>query len=116
MTRGRLVLVGASAVAIGVLVWWVSRTVRREPAARDAPGGQGAISGADTGVWRALEPEPGQKPDPVGTIRLEGQVIDEAEAPVAGATVVLAANPDRIVISEADGSFAIEGLLARVYR
>ncbi|HUH00726.1 MAG TPA: sigma-70 family RNA polymerase sigma factor [Kofleriaceae bacterium] len=54
--------------------------------------------------------------DPVGTIRLEGQVIDESEAPVPRAIVAIDTNPPRIITAEEDGSFAIDRLIARTYR
>jgi RNA polymerase sigma factor (sigma-70 family) len=54
--------------------------------------------------------------DPRGPLRLEGQVIDDAERPVAGARVAIDANPPIVVTSEGDGSFVFEGLIAREYR
>ncbi|MEO8700671.1 MAG: sigma-70 family RNA polymerase sigma factor [Kofleriaceae bacterium] len=54
--------------------------------------------------------------DPKGALRLEGQVIDEHDAPVGGAHVAIDANPPIIVDSETDGSFTIEGLIPRDYR
>lgn len=54
--------------------------------------------------------------DPKGTLRLEGQVIDEHDAPVAHAMVAIDANPPKVVYSEADGGFVFEGLLRRDYR
>lgn len=53
--------------------------------------------------------------DPTGTIRLEGQVIDAKDQPVGGARVAIDSNPPKTVVSEADGSFALEGLIARDY-
>lgn len=53
--------------------------------------------------------------DPRGDLRLEGQVIDSASKGVAGATVIVNSAPPRIVKSEDDGSFAIDGLIARPY-
>ena len=53
--------------------------------------------------------------DVAGTIRLEGQVIDADEKPVAGATIAIDTRPSRTVTSEADGSFVIEQLTARGY-
>ncbi|MFT3696925.1 MAG: carboxypeptidase regulatory-like domain-containing protein [Kofleriaceae bacterium] len=53
--------------------------------------------------------------DPTGTVRLEGQVIDEQDQPVAGASVGIDANPPKLVTSDASGNFVIEGLLARDY-
>ena len=54
--------------------------------------------------------------DPKGTLRLEGQVVDEKDAPVAGATVAIDANPPITVQSDTSGSFTFEGLIARDYR
>lgn len=53
--------------------------------------------------------------DPQGTLRLEGQVIDEHDAPVAGALVAIDSNPPRVVETEGDGSFAFDGLIPRDY-
>ncbi|MEO8553235.1 MAG: carboxypeptidase-like regulatory domain-containing protein, partial [Kofleriaceae bacterium] len=60
-------------------------------------------------------PEPAHDDDPVGTLRLEGQVIDEHEQPVAGAEVGIDANPPKVVKSDASGSFVFDGLIARGY-
>ncbi len=54
--------------------------------------------------------------DPKGALRLEGQVIDEHDAPVAHATVAIDANPPKVVETESDGGFVFEGLLRRDYR
>ncbi len=54
--------------------------------------------------------------DPVGTLRIEGQVITAQQDPVGGATVVLSSNPPRTATTEADGSFAFDKLVARPYR
>ena len=54
--------------------------------------------------------------DPRGTLRLEGQVIDERDQPVGGAAVAIDANPPLVVETEADGSFVFEGLISRDYR
>ena len=53
--------------------------------------------------------------DPAGTLRLEGQVVDSDERPVAGAAVLLASNPRRQARSEADGSFSFDKLVGRSY-
>jgi uncharacterized GH25 family protein len=53
--------------------------------------------------------------DPRGALRLEGQVLDGDERPVAGATVVLASNPPRTATTEADGGFAFDALVGRPY-
>jgi uncharacterized GH25 family protein len=54
--------------------------------------------------------------DPRGTLRLEGQVIDEQNAPVAHAMVAIDANPAIVVETESDGGFVFEGLIPRDYR
>ena len=53
--------------------------------------------------------------DPVGDLRLEGQVIDAESRPVADALITVSTNPLRKVRSEADGSFFFDGLLPRRY-
>jgi RNA polymerase sigma factor (sigma-70 family) len=54
--------------------------------------------------------------DPKGTLRLEGQVIDEHDAPVARAMVAIDSNPPMVVETETDGGFVFEGLIRRDYR
>ncbi|MCP4448019.1 MAG: carboxypeptidase regulatory-like domain-containing protein [Myxococcales bacterium] len=53
--------------------------------------------------------------DPIGDIRLEGQVIDEDGNGVPGATVILGSAPRKYATSEEDGSFAFESLVGRRY-
>jgi len=53
--------------------------------------------------------------DPRGPLRLEGQVIDAEDKPVAGATIVLSSNPPRSATSGEDGSFAFDELVGRPY-
>jgi protocatechuate 3,4-dioxygenase beta subunit len=53
--------------------------------------------------------------DPKGSLRLEGQVVDAADKPVASARVAIDSVPPREVVTEADGAFAFEGLLPRDY-
>lgn len=78
---------------------------------RSAPPAEAAAPAASPRELPALHDR-----DPKGTIRLEGQVIDEHDAPVAGATVAIDANPPIVVKTEADGGFVFEGLLRRDYR
>ncbi len=54
--------------------------------------------------------------DPIGTFRLEGQVIDDKDQPVAGARVAIDANPPKLAVTEADGAFVFEKLIARDYQ
>jgi uncharacterized GH25 family protein len=53
--------------------------------------------------------------DPRGDLRLEGQVVDTDDHPVAGALVVLSSNPPRTATTEADGAFAFDALVGRQY-
>ena len=54
--------------------------------------------------------------EPRGTLRLEGQVLDEKEQPVPNATIAIDAHPPRVVTAGDDGSFALDGLIGRPYR
>lgn len=54
--------------------------------------------------------------DPVGNLRLEGQVIDGDDHPVGGARVTIDALPAQTVTTEQDGTFVFEHLLERRYR
>ncbi len=58
---------------------------------------------------------PQRAADPAGTVRLEGQVIDGDEAPVPDAVVTISSSPPRVVKTEGDGSFVVEGLLPMQY-
>ncbi|HUH04557.1 MAG TPA: carboxypeptidase-like regulatory domain-containing protein [Kofleriaceae bacterium] len=53
--------------------------------------------------------------DPIGSLRLEGVVLDDADDPVAGAMVYLDARPPRTTTSGADGSFGFDALVGRRY-
>jgi RNA polymerase sigma-70 factor (ECF subfamily) len=54
--------------------------------------------------------------DPKGALRLEGQVNDEHDAPVAHARVAINSNPPLEVETTSDGTFVFEGLIRRDYR
>jgi uncharacterized GH25 family protein len=119
MNRNRLVAaVAAIAVATGGW-WWRHRRARPEPAAIAATGSAATdpthrdrpARNGDIGVSVRVMIDD----DPQGSLRLEGQVIDADEHGVAGATVVITANPPRIAITEADGGFVFEGLVGRPY-
>ena len=53
--------------------------------------------------------------DPKGSLRLEGQVVDENDAPVAAVTVTISSNPPRSTETEQDGGFAFDALVGRPY-
>jgi hypothetical protein len=115
MMRTKGLLVAAALAGAAGVVWLRGRgdgaaaeavAVPAEPTAR-APAMQGGAS--------AGEPELHVDDDPAGALRLEGQVIDAGERPIAGARVTVSSAPPRTVESEADGSFHFEGLLPRAY-
>jgi hypothetical protein len=87
-------------------------------AARTAahPGGAGARPSSSGQPLREAGLGAIQDDDPVGSLRLEGQVIDEEEAPVAGARVAIDSRPPRVVETDRDGSFAFDRLIGRTYR
>jgi protocatechuate 3,4-dioxygenase beta subunit len=53
--------------------------------------------------------------DPLGELRLEGQVVDEDGNAIVDAIVAIDSNPTKRVTSGANGFFAIEGLVVRRY-
>lgn len=118
MKRALLLTVGAILVVVAVLVW---RNHKGEPAVADGGSSKRRELPAG-GVERPPQPnEPiANLPtladdDPVGTLRLEGSVLDANNKPVGGATVVLGATPPRTATTESDGSFAFENLVGRPY-
>jgi protocatechuate 3,4-dioxygenase beta subunit len=54
--------------------------------------------------------------DPEGTLRLEGQVINDTDDPVAGARVTIGSNPPRTAVTGQDGAFYFDKLLGRPYQ
>ncbi|MBK9071240.1 MAG: carboxypeptidase regulatory-like domain-containing protein [Myxococcales bacterium] len=87
-----------------------TRSSSTQPAASKKRGSGGPVGGA-TSTGLQYEPV-----DPIGTLRLEGRVIDAKEAPVPGIEVALSGFPRRTAITEDDGSFVFEGLIAQLYR
>jgi len=81
------------------------------PPAQKPPAPAPATAAATTRALPAVHDD-----DPKGSLRLEGQVIDDHDAPVAGAMVAIDTNPARVVTTEADGAFVFEGLIRRDYR
>lgn len=65
---------------------------------------------------RAVLPEPRRQAEPEGTLRLEGQVLDGGDLPVADARVAIDTEPQRITRSGRDGSFHFDRLIGRRYR
>lgn len=117
----KLLPIGALAIAAAAAVWFF--VLRDRGGAAKAPPPEHSGS--------AVLPKPAERPqrdgnvdvaqrvlvddDPRGELRLEGQVIDETEAPVGGVTVVMSSNPPRQTTTEADGGFAFDALVGRPY-
>lgn len=115
-SRGRRAWI-IGVVGIGALlalgVWWMGR------------GSSARAKGEEADPHRAAEqrqratPEDVDTPDvrepdePIGALRLEGQVLDEAGAPVGDAMVAISTRPPRTTRSQADGSFAFDQLTPR---
>ena len=55
------------------------------------------------------------EPDAPGILRMQGQVIDPAEAPIAGAVVAIDTNPPRTTTTDVNGVFVFPGLRQRIY-
>jgi protocatechuate 3,4-dioxygenase beta subunit len=125
MSRRTLAAVGGLAVLAAVAIFLlvgrgggdgktsqtpeVGRKASDAPSAKGAAGDRGQGGGGPGGVVLIDD-------DPAGVLRLEGQVIDAADDPVAGATVVISSNPERTTTTEDDGSFAFDGLVGRPYQ
>ncbi len=107
-----MLLVAAVAAAVVIAVW--TRTRATAPDRADRPDRAPAAT-APAPAPRPVA-RPARDPDPPGTLRLEGLVLDERDQPVPGAAVELASRPPRTVATDADGSFAIDGLLPTAYQ
>jgi len=126
MREKRLIWVALLVLVAGGLAGrWAGGGRGRGKAKGAGAGAAGGKAGAQARFATAVEPEaaPATGPralethddDRRGSLRLEGQVIDADEQPVAGARVALDSNPRRAVDSAADGSFVFEALVARDY-
>ncbi|MBW1871506.1 MAG: carboxypeptidase regulatory-like domain-containing protein, partial [Deltaproteobacteria bacterium] len=54
--------------------------------------------------------------DPVGSLQLEGQVLNAENLPVEGARVAISTKPHRTITTEKDGTFVFEKLVGKRYR
>jgi protocatechuate 3,4-dioxygenase beta subunit len=121
MNKKHIAIAGALLVVGGGAVYWKTRGGgedkkaavqagpdggKRAQRVQSAPSGGGGPSEEQ----RALVDD-----DPVGTLRLEGQVLGAGDEPVGGALVTIDSNPPRSATSESDGSFFVDKLLAREY-
>lgn len=86
----------------------------------------GVVAHHDPSATKAPDPKsagPREEPaasvlfddDPAGSMRLEGQVVDAEDHPVAGAIVTVSSHPPRTDTTGTDGGFNFDGLVARPY-
>jgi len=120
MQRRRIVALGAVIALVAAGWWWLRDRGTAKPAAiaATAPSAPGAPAPERAQRGGELAPRTAiivVEDDPRGALRLEGQVIDAEDHGVAGATVTITSNPPRTITSEADGSFAFDGLVGRPY-
>jgi len=107
-----LVFGGVTLVIIASLAWRAgcgNRDPRAQPQATPTP------DAAKWPVQGTATPAVIVDDDLRGGLRLEGQVIAGDESGVGGATVIISTYPPRSAVTEADGSFAFDGLLGRRY-
>lgn len=125
MKRNIIIVVAAIVVLAAVLLYWQRHSADNgPPAASDAAvsGGPGALPqmperpAGGSGESMSAPPDIVLDDDPPGPLRLEGQVLDADDTPVAGAEVSLSANPPRTTTTESDGSFAFDQLVPRAYQ
>jgi hypothetical protein len=115
----RYALAIAGAVAVAAALWLFTASKSDVPAAEgsleaEASGPSEASSSAVSGA-PMRPPQVAMADDPEGTLLLEGQVIDADDIPIGGAEITIDSNPPRQVLTEADGSFAIDKLIGRAY-
>ncbi len=102
----------------GVIYWWIRHRSQSTEVATPRGELPGVRPGAAPKPDRAAQegaPQVLVDDDPVGTLQLEGQVIDADDHPVKGATVVLGSHPPRTATTGADGGFSFAKLVARPY-
>ncbi len=105
-----LLLVAAGA-AVGGYYLWKRRSAGDGSATARVPAALQRVGVAGGGEGQRAITDP----DPAGDLVLEGQVIDAAEKPVAGAVVRIDSVPERQTTSDAGGSFAFDALIGRDY-
>ena len=113
----RIALVGIAAVAVAIIVLVAFRGDRAKSTTPQTAPRPHKLAAIEAGRgFETIQPGVQFDDDPPGNLRLEGQVIDATDKPLANATVVIDANPPREAHTEDDGSFAFDGLTPRTYR
>lgn len=109
-------IIGVLAVAAAL---WLRRGVEGGSGEAAGAGGGGATAAGTAGANGArggasANDAAVRSPDELGgPLRLDGQLIDEAGAPVGDALVAISTEPPRTTRSQADGSFAFDKLIPR---
>jgi len=124
MNRRILAALAVAAVALAA-VWYFGfrKAAPKAPATVSAPttdgsgGGRGVRARRDGPEARGNDREQAilVDDDPAGALQLEGLVLDAADKPVAGATVVVSSNPRRTATTDDNGGFAFDKLVGRSY-
>lgn len=109
MSRTYLVVIAALVIVAAI---WL---LRRGPDEASIISRTVAIDAAPVGEPETPRSAIQSDDDPIGTLRLEGQVIDSADQPVK-AVVVIDSHPPRQIETEDDGSFVFDQLTPRTYR
>ncbi len=125
MKNTKMMLIVGAVLAAVVAFWMVTRGGDQEsPAAKKAGDEKPVVAqpdkeskpavktGSATGAQQA---QVLFDDDPMGGLRLEGQVIDSNQEPVAGAIVSIDARPPKITKTSDDGSFFFESLVGKSY-
>jgi protocatechuate 3,4-dioxygenase beta subunit len=110
------VIVVAAVLVSRQLGWWGARSA---PAPATAAGPTTPVRPATPAAVTPTAAAPDRAPrddDPRGPLRLEGLVLDGDDRAVAGARVAIDTVPPRTLTTDSDGSFELEGLIARGYR
>ncbi len=123
MNRRLAALAGVALVLVAFAGWWFALRDRGDAARSSPTATKPELPRLDSKPQaQAGDPTPqGMAPrwlqdeDPVGPLRLEGQVIDEHGAGVGDAVVALTSVPERTVKTEGDGTFAFDKLVGREY-
>ena len=121
MNRQTIGILAVLVIAVGIFYWQRSGKKADKPTPTvageksDTPSAPKRMAGADQAKPQQPPPPVSMDDDPVGNLRLEGQVLDRDDKPVKGATVTISSNPERTATSEGDGSFHFDKLVGRTY-
>jgi uncharacterized GH25 family protein len=118
MRKPVFAVIGVALVAAAIGVWWLTHKSSEPGSITPTPAKVERTSRPGEARPREAEAPPMAvlvDDDPRGTLRLEGEVLDADDHPVAGATVALGSNPPRTATTETDGGFAFDALVGRQY-